>query len=327
VATRVAMKLVASRAAVLCLVAASPPIPNERQLAFMDLETTQFMHFGIDTHWKPPTAFLHGKNPTYHNCGKQWSGLSNDSQTEGYWPCLNPKIVTFDKLDTESWMEASAALGMKEVCLTAKHEGGYTMWPSQHTPYGVQSSMNFRGGKGDVLKDFAASARKWGIKICYYCNPMTDGYLAQIAKVDEDKYMASQKGMLTELLAPDSPYGPVNRLWFDGVKSNSKANGDFRPGYLGDNYTAFYTDVYEHIRKVSPSTLISSKRGDVCDNTASLYTNDGPAPNSTDSSQCTTASVTGQVGQGGGGGGSIGAHSTGGRETRRSYCLLGARSL
>ena len=131
---------------------------------------------------------------------------------------------------------------------------------------------------------------------------LTDGYLAQIAKVDEDKYMASQKGMLTELLAPDSPYGPVNRLWFDGVKSNSKANGDFRPGYLGDNYTAFYTDVYEHIRKVSPSTLISSKRGDVCDNTASLYTNDGPAPNSTDSSQCTTASETGQVGQGGGGG-------------------------
>jgi hypothetical protein len=35
-------------------------------------------------------------------------------------PCLNPTIFNPEKLDTELWMEASVALGMKEICLTAK---------------------------------------------------------------------------------------------------------------------------------------------------------------------------------------------------------------
>jgi hypothetical protein len=121
--------------------------------------------------------------------------------------------------------------------------------------------MNFRGGKGDVLKDFVASAKRWGIKVCYYCNPMTDGYLTQIAKLDEEQYMEAQKGMLTELLKPGSPYGPVHRLWFDGVKQNSPTNGDFRPGYLSKNYSGFYDDVYKLIRKISPPTLIGASRG------------------------------------------------------------------
>jgi alpha-L-fucosidase len=278
----------------LCVAAADPPLPNARQLEFMELETTQFMHFNVDTSWQPPNDFLHSGNPTYHNCEYHVTGLSNDSQTEGYWPCLNPKIFNPEKIDTESWMEASAAMGMKEICLTAKHAGGFTMWPSKHTPYGIHSSTDFRGGKGDILKDFVVSAKKWGIKVCYYCNPMTDGYLTQIAKLDEEQYMAAQKGMLTELLEEGSPYGPVHRLWFDGVLNNSTFNGAFRPGYLGDNYSGYYDDVFKLIRKISPSTLIGAQRGDVCANVGSLYTNDGPAANGTNSTSCSAGSETGE---------------------------------
>lgn len=83
--------------------------------------------------------------------------------------------------------------------------------------YGVQSAVNFEDGKGDVLKKFVASAKKWGINVCYYINPMTDGFLTQLEGVDEEEYMRRQKGMLTELLHEGSPYGPVNRLWFDGI--------------------------------------------------------------------------------------------------------------
>jgi hypothetical protein len=124
-------------------------------------------------------------------------------------------------------------------------------------------------------------------------NPMTDGYLTQIAKLDEEEYMAAEKGMLTELLSPGSPYGPVSRLWFDGVLKNSVASGDFRPGYLGTNYSDYYDDCFRLIRTLSPQTLISSYRGDVCANTGSLYTNDGPQPNGTNSSGCTLPSETG----------------------------------
>ena len=51
----------------------------------------------------------------------------------------------------------------------------------------------------------------------------------------------------------------------------------------GTNKTDLWLQVYETIRTVSPSTLISSKRGDVCrvEYGRTLYTADGPAPNST----------------------------------------------
>jgi len=277
---------------VAAVAAAGPPLPNARQLDFMAMETTQFMHFNVDTAWTPPPGFLNGTNPTYHNCNKLNTGLSNDTQTEGTWPCLNPKIFNPSELDTEQWMEAAVAMGMKEICLTAKHAGGFTMWPSKHTPYGVHGSTSFRGGKGDILKEFVQSAKKWGIKVCYYNNPMTDGFLTQVARLNEEQYMAAQKGILTELLAPGSPYGPVNRLWFDGVLGDS-AGGDFRPGYLGTNYSFFYDEVFELVRKLSPGTLISSQRGDICNNVNALYTNQGPAANGTNSSMCTAYSETG----------------------------------
>jgi hypothetical protein len=88
-------------------------------------------------------------------------------------------------------------------------QGGFTLWPSKHTPYGVQAATRFRGGKGDVLKEFVAAAKRWNIGVCYYINPLDDGYLSQIANVSAPEFEARQKGMLTELLAPGSPYGPV----------------------------------------------------------------------------------------------------------------------
>lgn len=268
----------------------APPLPNARQLEFMEMETIQFMHFNVDTAWNPSDDFLRRDNPTYHNCFSTWTGSSNDSQTEGVWPCLSPKIFNPVKLDTEQWMESAAALGMKEVCLTAKHAGGFTLWPSNHTPYGVRGAIDWRGGVGDVLKEFVISAKKWNIKVCYYINPMTDGFLTQLQKVDEEEYMQRQKGMLTELLREGSPYGPVDRLWFDGVIGNDA----YRPGYLLNNYSQYYDECFKLIRDMSPNTLISAYRGDVCATTGSLYTNSGPSANSTNSTECSAPSEEGE---------------------------------
>jgi hypothetical protein len=116
-------------------------------------------------------------------------------------------------------------------------------------------------------------------KVCYYINPLDDGYLAQVANVSAEEFISRQHGMLTELLAAESAYGPIHRLWFDGA-------GSHRPAALLNNYSAYYTSCFELIRKLSPSTLISPYRGDICMSTGSLYTSTGPKPNSTDSSTC-----------------------------------------
>ena len=38
--------------------AEGPPLPTSEQLQFMDMDTIQFMHFGIDTSWSPPISYL-----------------------------------------------------------------------------------------------------------------------------------------------------------------------------------------------------------------------------------------------------------------------------
>lgn len=48
-------------------------------------------------------------------------------------PCLNPNVFNPTDLDAENWMAASAALGMREIILTAHHEGGFALWPSKFT--------------------------------------------------------------------------------------------------------------------------------------------------------------------------------------------------
>ena len=69
--------------------------------------------------------------------------------------------------------------------------------------------------------------------------------------------------------------GPVNRFWFDGTSSNPCATTN-----------QLWDQVYKTIRTVSPWTMITAYRGDVCaaKDGQTLYTNDGPPPNSTDPS-------------------------------------------
>jgi alpha-L-fucosidase len=56
-------------------------------------------------------------------------------------------------------MAASASLGMREIIITAHHEGGFALWPSNYTPYSVAASR-WKGGEGDVLREFADAANK-----------------------------------------------------------------------------------------------------------------------------------------------------------------------
>lgn len=60
-----------------------------------------------------------------------------------------------------------------QICLTAHHEGGFALWPSNYTDYSVKRALNWRNGTGDVLREFADAANRWGIKICYYLNVST----------------------------------------------------------------------------------------------------------------------------------------------------------
>ena len=107
----------------------------------------QFMHFGIPTFWNPPEEYLYGKNPTYHDCGTTTIDHGNQtgsclytpvscltaacfliaqpfivSSDRSYYPCLDPNVFHPTDLNADDWMAASAALGTKEIIITAHHE-------------------------------------------------------------------------------------------------------------------------------------------------------------------------------------------------------------
>merc|ERR1719201_289826 len=119
----------------------------------MEMEMSQFFHFGLPTFWDAPASYLNTSNPTFHDCST--TNVDHSNETGAYYPCLDPILFNPTDLDCDQWMAAASAMGMKEICLTAHHEGGFALWPSNYTDYSVKRSLHFRGGKGDVLREFA----------------------------------------------------------------------------------------------------------------------------------------------------------------------------
>ncbi len=164
----------------------SKPKPSPRQLEYQEWEFGLFLHFNIatfspqapDQHEPPPPAEKF--NPTALDCGQ--------------------------------WADAAAEAGMKYAVLTTKHHNGFCIWPSEQTDYTVASSP-WRGGEGDVVREFVEAFRARGIKIGLYCSPWDKS--CPIFD-DEDAYDEFFLGQVRELMGN---YGPVDMLWLDGFGS------------------------------------------------------------------------------------------------------------
>jgi alpha-L-fucosidase len=67
------------------------------------------------------------------------------------------------KLDTDQWLETAKSMGAKYAVFVAKHCTGFLSWQSNAYPYGVKQT-SWRDGKGDVVRDFIASCKKYDIR-------------------------------------------------------------------------------------------------------------------------------------------------------------------
>lgn len=93
---------------------------------------------------------------TYTGC--QWNTAVSPA-TDFAPPDAGPNIA--------QWMETVKAMGASQICLTVRHVGGFTLWPSATTNYSVAAS-SWRSGKGDVVAEFVAAARAAGVSPCFY---------------------------------------------------------------------------------------------------------------------------------------------------------------
>jgi len=230
--------------------------PHPRQLAWQELEFACFVHFGVNTFR-----------------GVEWGDGHED-----------PAIFQPTDLDTDQWCRVARDAGMRLVLFTAKHHDGFCLWPSRYTRHSVASSP-WRDGHGDVLRDLAASCRKYGLKLGVYLSP-ADLYQIEhpeglygngsayrrrtiprpvegrpfedprTFEVEADDYNEYFMNQLFELL---TEYGPIHEVWFDGAHPKRKG---------GQQYT--YSQWYDMIRELAPQAVIAIKGPDVrwCGNEA-----------------------------------------------------------
>jgi alpha-L-fucosidase len=172
------------------LVAQDPATrPSPQQLAWHAYEVGMFLHFAPQT-WKD-TEFDDGAFPA--------------------------EKIAPTALDCAQWADVAVAMGSKYVVFVAKHEGGFCWWPTATTAYSVKASP-WRGGKGDLVKEFAEACRARGLAFGVYLSPqdkragaLIGGKTKQPAR--QADYERAFRGQLKELL---TNYGSMAEVWFDG---------------------------------------------------------------------------------------------------------------
>jgi alpha-L-fucosidase len=181
-------------------------VPNNIQSAWADAEIGVLFHFDIQV-FKPDYNF------------RKW----------GTHP--NAEVYNPTELDTDQWLETARKLGATYAVLVAKHCSGFSLWPTEAHDYSVKHSP-WKDGKGDIVKDFVTSCKKYGIKPGIYASTTANGYfyvdnpgLVQPgAPITQETYNKIVVQQLTELW---SNYGDLFEIWFDGgVLSKDQGGAD-----------------------------------------------------------------------------------------------------
>jgi alpha-L-fucosidase len=136
-----------------------------------------------------------------------------------------------DRLDTDQWIKAVRDGGGKFAILTITHETGFALYQSDVTPLSLKS-LRWKDGKGDILADFVASCRKYGVLPGVYIGIRWNAWLgvydfkvegsSEFAKRRQAWYNRYCERITEEIL---SNYGPLFFIWFDGGAHGPELGG------------------------------------------------------------------------------------------------------
>jgi alpha-L-fucosidase len=216
------------------------PKPNRMQYEFMQLEMGLFIHYGMNT---------------YSGQGTGGSGR------------FSPEIFNPTELDCNNWMEVVKAMGAKYAVLTARHEEGFCLWPTNTTDYSIRNSP-YKNGRGDIVREFVEACRRHVIKPCLYISPYMDAHhifkpgdpiswhqewfkttrerLAEPGATE--RFTKMQVEQIRELL---TNYGPITYLWMDHI---GETQGILDPVAVDK----FWVQIVDEARRLQPECLLMS---------------------------------------------------------------------
>lgn len=179
---------------------AGRPVPAARQMKWHEAELGVVFHY--DLHVFDGEVYGQGGNRI--------------NPVEDY------NIFNPSSLDTDQWIMAAKAAGARFAVLTATHETGFGLWQSDVNPYCLKA-VRWRDGRGDIVRDFVNSCRKYGIQPGIYIGIRWNSLLGihnfraegdgEFARNRQEWYRRLCEKMVTELC---TRYGDLFMIWFDG---------------------------------------------------------------------------------------------------------------
>ena len=196
------------------------PLPSAAQVRWMRDEVTGMGSYNMGT---------------YEACGigaVTFEGNSNNAKPDYIYL---PKGDVFNptNLDVEQWIVALKTAGVKHAVLTLSHGCGYALYPTNTAfpsfnftyAYNIRESP-YKGGKGDIAREFVDSCRRHGIRPGFYNGVMNNAYLNVVRgvaiqkKAYEGQVIVTQDQytqiILANLRQQWTDYGELAEVWFDG---------------------------------------------------------------------------------------------------------------
>lgn len=196
-------------------------VPAKAQLNWHEMEMYCIIHFGVDTY-----------------TDKEWGFGDED-----------PALVNPAHFDAGQIVGAAKAGGFKGVVIVAKHHDGLCLWPTKTTTHNITQTP-WKGGKGDMVKEYQLACEKLGMQMGLYCSPWD----RNSAVYGKPEYISIYREQIRELY---SNYGKIFISWHDGANGGDGYYGGTPESRKIDRSTYYGWDVtWSQIRKLQPSAAI-----------------------------------------------------------------------
>ena len=132
--------------------------PTRQQLEWHEMELGVLIHYCMEIY-----------DPELGNVIHDWY------KTDRVRTAIAPEKIHPTKLNPEQWVRSAAELGAKYAVLVTNHCTGFSLWNTRVNDFSI-SFTDWRGGGGDICREFINACVKYGLKPGFYYSTGCNGY-------------------------------------------------------------------------------------------------------------------------------------------------------